>query len=172
MKVLVVGGAGYIGSHMAKMLARHGHEVVVFDNLSTGHRWAVKWSKFVQGDLLDGDALGELFKRDEFDAVMHFSALSLVGESMKRPDIYWRNNVVGTLNLLDAMRMAGVNTFVFSSTAATFGLPTCAKIDENHVQNPINPYGQSKLAVENILKDYASAYGLNSVSLRYCWRRS
>lgn len=167
VKILVVGGAGYIGSHMVKLLASAGHEVVVFDNLSTGHRWAVKWGEFVEGDLLDPVALQGLFGAYRFDAVMHFSASSLVGESMQKPALYWRNNVEGALNLLDAMLQAGVSKFVFSSTAATFGNPVSEKICEDHPQIPINPYGQTKLTVEKVLSDYAAAYGFCSVSLRY-----
>jgi len=167
MRVLVCGGAGYIGSHMVKLLAGAGHEVTTFDNLSTGHRWAVKWGIFVEGDLLDSAALTKLFAESSFDAVMHFSARSLVGESVTNPALYYLNNVVGTFNLLEAMRTAGVRKFVFSSTAATFGNPVKETIDENHPQQPINPYGQTKLAVEKMLSDYAPAYGLSSVSLRY-----
>jgi UDP-glucose 4-epimerase len=167
MNILVCGGAGYIGSHMAKMLAGLGNVVTVFDNLSTGHREAVKWGEFVQGDLLRKDDLRQLFAADRFDAVMHFSAKSLVGESMVNPGIYYSNNVSGTLNLLDAMREHGVEKFVFSSSAATFGVPVKESIDESHPQNPINPYGETKLMVERILRDYGQAYGLASVSLRY-----
>ena len=167
MNILICGGAGYIGSHMAKMLAAHNHTVTVFDNLSTGHREAVKWGKFVQGDLLDKADLRQLFTGDTFDAVMHFSAKSLVGESMADPGLYYRNNVTGTLNLLDVMREREVNRFVFSSSAATFGTPVRDVIDESHPQNPINPYGETKLMVEKILRDYGQAYGLSSVSLRY-----
>ena len=167
MHVLVCGGAGYIGSHMSKLLAEQGHQVTIFDNLSTGHRQAVKWGSLVEGDLLDPQALASLFKSNKFDAVMHFSAKSLVGESVQKPDLYYLNNVVGSLNLLDHMRLYGVNKFVFSSSAATFGHPQVALIDENHVQKPINPYGKTKLAVEYMLGDYAQAYEIRSVSLRY-----
>ncbi len=167
MHILVCGGAGYIGSHMSKLLSEQGHQVTVFDNLSTGHRQAVKWGSLVEGDLLDPNALASLFKSNKFDAVMHFSAKSLVGESVQKPDLYYLNNVVGSLNLLDHMRLYGVNKFVFSSSAATFGYPKTALIDENHVQKPINPYGKTKLAVEYLLGDYAQAYEIKSVSLRY-----
>jgi len=167
MRILVCGGAGYIGSHMARMLAVNGHMVTVFDNLSTGHRDAVRWGELVEGDLLDGGCLSALFGKRAFDAVMHFSARSLVSESVESPHLYYRNNVIGTYNLLEAMRASGVNRLVFSSTAATFGLPVTDLINEDHPQNPINPYGESKLMVERMLRDYAAAYGLRSVSLRY-----
>ncbi len=167
MNILVCGGAGYIGSHMVKMLTESGHNVTTFDNLSTGHREAVKWGKLVVGDLLDEPALRQLFADNSFDAVMHFSAKSLVGESVSEPAKYYRNNVIGTLHLLDAMRAAGVKRFVFSSSAATFGNPVSDRIDERHPQAPINPYGETKLMVERMLRDYAAAYGLRSVSLRY-----
>jgi UDP-glucose 4-epimerase len=167
MNILVCGGAGYIGSHMVKMLTEAGHQVTTFDNLSTGHREAVKWGKLVVGDLLDEPVLRQLFADNRFDAVMHFSAKSLVGESVVEPAGYYRNNVIGTLHLLDAMRAAGVKRFVFSSSAATFGNPEADRIDENHPQAPINPYGETKLMVERMLRDYAEAFGLHSVSLRY-----
>ncbi len=167
MHILICGGAGYIGSHMAKMLSNFGHIVTIFDNLSTGHREAVKWGKFYQGDLLNPADLDLLFKQNSFDAVMHFSAKSLVGESMANPSLYYNNNVCGTINLLDTLMKYEVDNFVFSSSAATFGLPETDRIDENHPQVPINPYGQTKLIVENILKDYHAAYGISSVSLRY-----
>lgn len=167
MNILVCGGAGYIGSHMVKMLAEAGHGVVVFDNLSTGHRQAVQWGELVVGDLLDPAALQRLFAGRRFDAVMHFSAKSLVGESVTDPELYYANNVTGTANLLRQMRLAGVERFIFSSTAATFGLPRQERIAEDHPQQPINPYGKSKLMVEMMLQDYFQAYGLRSVSLRY-----
>jgi UDP-glucose 4-epimerase len=166
-KVLVCGGAGYIGSHMVKMLHQNGYEVVTFDNLSTGHRHAVKWGQFVQGDLLNPDDLEALFRVHVFDSVMHFSARSLVAESMENPALYYRNNVTGTLNLLEQMRTSSVKQLVFSSTAATYGNPIRDRIDETHPQVPINPYGQSKLMVEQALRDYSRAYGIDSVSLRY-----
>ena len=167
MKVLVCGGAGYIGSHMVKMLHARGHEVVVFDNLSSGHRWAVKWGALFEGDLLNPAHLAAVFAAHRFDLVMHFSAKSLVGESVTHPAIYYANNVTGTWNLLEAMRAAGVDRFIFSSTAAIFGNPVTEAIAEDHPKAPINPYGKSKLMVEQMLADYASAYGINSVSLRY-----
>lgn len=165
--VLVCGGAGYIGAHMAKVLARAGHRVTVFDNLSTGHRAAVRWGELVVGDLLDEEALGRLFKVHRFDAVMHFCALSQVAESVRVPYVYYRNNVAGTLNLLDAMRHAGVERLVFSSTAAIYGVPTTDRLDEARPTSPINPYGAGKLMVETMLEDAARAYGLRSAALRY-----
>lgn len=167
MKVLVCGGAGYIGSHMVRRLAQDGHEPVVFDNLSTGHAEAVGNAELVKGDLLRTDDLRALFSRHRFDAVMHFCARSLVGESMTQPYAYYENNVTGTLNLLAAMHEAGVGKLVFSSTAAVFGHPQSELIDESHPTRPINPYGASKLMVEAILADAARAYGLRSVALRY-----
>lgn len=167
MKILVVGGAGYIGSHIVKMLSKEGHVVVVLDNLSIGFRHAVRYGELVVGDLADINLLENLFKEHQFDSVMHFSANSVVGESVQNPSKYYRNNVANTLNLLDVMVRQNVNHFIFSSTAATFGEPKYVPIDETHPQNPINPYGASKLMIERILKDYANAYGLNSVCLRY-----
>ena len=167
MKVLVCGGAGYIGSHMVRCLVAHGHDVVVFDSLATGHREAVGSVPLVVGDLLDPRALKALFAQHRFDAVMHFCALSLVGVSVSEPYRYYQNNVTGTLNLLQAMHAAGVAKLVFSSTAAVFGNPQTPLIDETHPTQPINPYGASKLMVERILADAARAYGLRSVALRY-----
>lgn len=167
LKLLIVGGAGYIGSHMVKQLVRGGHEVVVLDNLSTGLRSMLRYGRLIEGDLADYDLLDTLFSKHRFDGVMHFAANSLVGESVSDPSKYYRNNVANTLNLLDVMVRHQVRHFIFSSTAATFGEPEYSPIDERHPQSPINPYGASKLMVERVLKDYASAYGLNSVSLRY-----
>ena len=168
MKVLICGGAGYIGSHMVQLLAEHGHSVVTYDNLSTGHRDAVLHGELVVGDVLDPQAIDALFRdKGPFDLVMHFCAKSLVGESVEKPALYYRNNVTGTLSLLDAMREHGHDRLVFSSTAATYGVPTTELIDEGHACAPINPYGKSKLMVEQALQDYASAYGLRSVSFRY-----
>jgi UDP-glucose 4-epimerase len=167
MKLLVVGGAGYIGSHMCKLLERAGHEVLVLDNLSTGFRELVKYGRLVVGDLADINLLENVFKDHKLDGVMHFAANSLVGESVVNPVKYYRNNVTNTLNLLDVMVRHDVKNFIFSSTAATFGEPEYTPIDEAHPQKPINPYGASKLMIERILQDYASAYELNSVCLRY-----
>jgi UDP-glucose 4-epimerase len=167
MKVLVCGGAGYIGSHMVRHLLTQGHQATVFDNLSSGHREAVGSARLVVGDLLDRQALAALFGDVQFDAVMHFCARSLVGESVEQPYAYYENNVSGTLNLLQAMRAAKVGRLVFSSTAAVFGQPQAPLIDEAHPTSPINPYGASKLMVERILADAHRAYGLRSVALRY-----
>jgi len=167
LSVLVVGGAGYIGSHMVRMLLRSGHQVTVFDNLSRGNRDAVGRAELVVGDLLDPGALEQLFADRRFNAVMQFAALAYVGESVEQPARYYQNNVAGTLNLLDAMLRAKVDKIVFSSTCATYGNPITLPITEEHPQNPINPYGVSKLMVEKILGDYAAAYGLRSVALRY-----
>ncbi|NYZ62273.1 UDP-glucose 4-epimerase GalE [Luteimonas deserti] len=167
MKILVCGGAGYIGSHMVKWLNARGVDVCVLDNLSTGHAAAVGARQLVVADLLDPGSLEAAFARGPFDAVMHFCARSLVGESIREPLGYYENNVVGTLNLLQAMQRHGVGRIVFSSTAAIFGEPIAARIDESHPKAPINPYGASKLMVERMLADAAGAYGLRSVSLRY-----
>ena len=164
---MLIGGAGYIGSHMTKMLVRSGYEVVVVDNLSTGFARAVKYGKLLEGDLADIEFLENIFQAHQFEAVMHFAACSLVGESIQTPAKYYRNNVSNTLNLLDVMVRHYVKNFIFSSTAATFGEPKYVPIDEAHPQKPINPYGASKLMVERILEDYADAYGLKSVCLRY-----
>ncbi len=166
-QVLVCGGAGYIGSHMAKWLAARGYAVTVLDNLATGHREAVRWGDLIEADLLDKPSLERVFSSRRFDAAMHFCARSLVGESMMHPYDYYVNNVVGTLNLLEAMRKGGVDRLVFSSTAAIYGEPVAEAIDEMHPKLPINPYGASKLMVERILSDAAQAYGLRSVALRY-----
>jgi len=167
MNILICGGAGYIGSHMAKILNNRDHRITIFDNLSTGHKEAVKWGRFVQGDLLSTEDLDKVFNSDNFDAVMHFSAKSLVNESMGDPALYYLNNVSGTINLLGVMRKYEVKKFVFSSSAATFGNPVKDVIDETHPQVPMSPYGETKLMVEKILKDYASAFDFSSVSLRY-----
>lgn len=167
MNILVVGGAGYIGSHMAKQLSRQGHQVVVLDNLATGFRQLARYGTLIEGDLGDAALLDQLFSQTAFDGVMHFAANSLVGESVEQPDKYYRNNVANTLVLLDRMRHHGISRFIFSSTAATFGEPEYSPIDEQHPQRPINPYGRSKWMVEQVLQDYAAAYGLDSVSLRY-----
>ena len=167
MRVLVTGGAGYIGSHTAKLLANSGHSPIVFDDLSQGHRWAVKWGPIEHGSLSDPDRLRDVFARHAVDAVIHFAASALVGESMSDPARYFRNNTVGTLNLLDAMRDASVDRIVFSSTCATYGNPVRVPIDETHPQAPVNPYGESKLMVEKILRWYGECYGLRWMALRY-----
>ena len=167
MKLLIPGGAGYIGSHMVKYAQEHDHEVVVLDDFSTGHEWAVKDCEVLHVNLLDQNKLSQLLKGRHFDGVIHFAAKSLVGESVKKPELYYRNNVVGTLNLVNEMLNNGVNNLVFSSTAAIFGNPVTDKISENHPKNPINPYGQSKLMVENMLQDICSANDFNATCLRY-----
>lgn len=164
---MLCGGAGYVGSHVAKWLAERGFGITVLDNLSTGHSEAVKWGHLAKADLLDSDSIEEIFRARRFDAVMHFCARSLVDESVARPYDYYANNVSGTLNLLQAMQRHGVARLVFSSTAAVYGQPRSAWIDEDHSKSPINPYGMSKLMVEHMLADAAAAYGLRSVALRY-----
>jgi len=167
MKVLVVGGAGYIGSHMVKMLLAEGHEVMTFDNLSSGHRDAVLGGEFFFGDLADRAELDAAFVRHRPDAVMHFASFIQVGESVRRPDMYYRNNFSNTLNLLDVMVAHDVKHFIFSSTAAVFGEPDYVPINEAHSNRPVNPYGRSKWMVEQVLADYERAFGLKSVCLRY-----
>lgn len=165
--ILVIGGAGYIGSHMVRMLAKQGYNPVVFDNLSKGHREAVVNYPFELGDLGDKARLTEVFKKYGIEAVMHFAAFAEVGESVKEPSKYYHNNVAKVLDLLDALVGNDIKYFVFSSTAATFGEPIRPKIDESHPQNPINPYGNTKLMVEKILADFDTAYGLKATALRY-----
>ncbi len=165
--ILVVGGAGYIGSHVNKLLNRKGFRTVVFDNLSRGHRPFVRWGEFVEGDLLDLGQVRSCFETFPIEAVMHFSAFALVGESVANPEIYYRNNVIGTLNLLEMMRQFGVRYFIFSSTCAVYGLPETIPIPEDHPRRPINPYGRTKLIIEEILHDYDQAYGLKYINLRY-----
>ena len=167
MKLLIPGGAGYIGSHMVRYAKEHGHEVVVLDDFSTGHKWAVKDCEILRVNLLDQEKLAQLLKSRYFDGVIHFAAKSLVGESVKKPDLYYRSNVVGTLNLVNEMLKNDVNNLVFSSTAAIFGNPLTKKIAEDHPTNPITPYGQSKLMVENMLQDICSANDFNATCLRY-----
>ncbi|PWT99262.1 MAG: UDP-glucose 4-epimerase GalE [Terriglobia bacterium] len=167
MQILVTGGAGYIGSHTAKLLAKAGHEPVVLDNLRYGHRWAVRWGPLVEMDLSDRAGLDATFQEYRIEAVIHFAAFAYVGESMHDPAGYFRNNVVNTMNLLDAMRKAGVGRIVFSSTCATYGDPLHVPMREDHPQNPVNPYGESKLMVERLLQWYGRAYGLQWMALRY-----
>jgi UDP-glucose 4-epimerase len=166
MKILVIGGAGYIGSHMVKMLKQFDCSVTTLDDLSGGHRDAVLFGDFVHGSFGDYEVLNAVLSRG-FDAVMHFASFIQVGESVQHPDKYYRNNLANTLGLLDVMCLHGVNKLIFSSTAAIFGEPEYIPIDENHPRKPINPYGYSKLMVEQILADYDRAYGLKSVCLRY-----
>lgn len=167
MRVLVTGGAGYIGSHACKELAKAGHIPVVFDNLRTGYLWSVKWGPFEHGDICDGVALMDAMRRHQPDAVMHFAALAYVGESMVRPDLYYRTNVVGTLTLLEAMRIQGLTKLVLSSSCATYGSAPVMPITEDTPQVPVNPYGRSKLIVEQIVRDACMAHGLDAVALRY-----
>jgi len=167
MNVLVVGGAGYIGSHMVKYLGKQGCSVTVLDNLSSGHGDAVLYGELIVGDLADCEFLDQLFERQSFDVVMHFASSIMVGESVAKPSLYYRNNVTNTQNLLDAMVKHDVSQFIFSSTAAIFGEPEYTPIDELHPKCPINPYGRSKWMVEQILEDYDRAYGLKSICLRY-----
>jgi len=167
MEILVAGGAGYIGSHMVNALRQADCKVVVLDDLSAGHPDAVFDAELIVGSLADGELLDRLLGARKFDAVMHFASFIQVGESVRDPAAYYRNNLINTLNLLDAMIAHQVHHFVFSSTAAIFGEPERTPIDERHRAAPINPYGQSKWMVEQILSDYEKAYGLQSVCLRY-----
>jgi UDP-glucose 4-epimerase len=165
--ILIVGGAGYIGSHINKELSSKGYETVVFDNLSYGHEDFVQWGTFIQGDLGNIQEIRNVFERYPISAVMHFAAFTYVGESVEDPEKYYKNNVCNTLNLLQVMREFDVSKFVFSSTCATYGDPEEIPITEDHAQNPINPYGRGKLMVENMLSDYSNSYELRYVSLRY-----
>jgi UDP-glucose-4-epimerase GalE len=165
--ILVTGGAGYIGSHAAKALAAAGFEPVVFDNLSGGRREAVRWGELIEGDLADPAALAALFKTHRFRAVLHFAASIEVGESVAEPARYYRNNVVNTLQLLEAMHGAGVDTLVYSSSCAVYGEPQVLPIPESHPQAPISPYGWTKAMAERIILDQASAHGLRYAILRY-----
>lgn len=166
-KVLVVGGAGYVGGSVSAFLMDQGHEVWVLDDLSTGHRRSVLTPHFIEAKAGDRDVVEPLLKREKFDAVFHFAAKSIVSESVKFPEIYWENNVEQTRLLLDAMIAAGVKRFVFSSTAAVFGDPGDREMDESLPKNPINPYGETKLEVEKLLEEYAQKHALQSVALRY-----
>lgn len=167
MSIMVTGGAGYIGSHTVKFLQEMGRDVVVYDNLSTGHAEAVSGCPLIIGDIFDKELLVNSMKKYKVEAIIHFAAFSLVGESMSSPGKYYYNNIGGTLSLLEAMRQAGVNKIVFSSTAATFGEPEYTPIDEEHPKNPTNVYGRTKLYMEGMLKDFDNAYGIKSIALRY-----
>ena len=167
MHILVVGGAGYIGSHMVRYLLDHDHRVTVFDNLSTGHRDAVGSAELIEADLADVPAIEQTLRANSYDGVMHFASFIQVGESVVDPAKYYQNNVTNTQNLMDAMVATHTNHLVFSSTAAIFGDPEYIPIDEAHPKAPINPYGRSKWMVEQMLDDYDRAYGLRSVRLRY-----
>jgi UDP-glucose-4-epimerase GalE len=167
MNMLVIGGAGYIGSHAARLLHRSGHGVWVYDNLTTGHRAAALPGRLIEGDLSERSKLVDVLRDKKIEAVMHFAASALVGESVVNPAKYYQNNVVGTCLLLEAMRAASVTKIVFSSTAATYGNPTRVPITEQEPQRPINPYGFTKLVIEHALRDYAAAYGWGYAVLRY-----
>lgn len=167
MNVLVVGGAGYIGSHAVRLLLDAGHNVWVYDNLSRGHREAVPDGLLIEGGMSDRDILVSAMREKKIDAVMHFAAFALVNESVNDPALYYRNNVVAAIDLLDAMRESGVSKIVFSSTTATYGEPEIVPIPETTPQQPINPYGFTKLVFENALADYAAAYGIGYAALRY-----
>jgi UDP-glucose-4-epimerase GalE len=167
MRVLVTGGAGYIGSHTAKALARTGHEPIILDNFNTGHRWAVKWGTLAKGDLADQSFVLWTLREHDIQAVIHFAADALVGESVSNPRKYYWNNVVNSLRLVDAMLELGVKHIVFSSSCATYGVPSRVPIPEDHPQAPVNPYGETKLVIERILRDYDPAYGLRWAALRY-----
>jgi len=165
--ILIVGGAGYIGSHVVKDLCERNYRVIVYDNLSEGHREAAGGNDFILGDINDSNLLDKTFTENKIDAVMHFSAYAYVGESVENPEKYYKNNVVATINLLSSMLKHNVKNFIFSSSCATYGVPSYIPIDENHPQNPINPYGATKLMVERIITDYHKAYGLQYMILRY-----
>jgi UDP-glucose-4-epimerase GalE len=167
MRILVTGGAGYIGSHTCKALAHQGHTVIVYDNLSTGHRELVRWGDFVYGDILDTQRLRSCIRQHRIEGIIHFAANAYVGESVIDPGKYFRNNVCGTLSILDAMRDEGVPHIVVSGTCAVYGSPEKMPITENTPTNPINPYGASKLFMERMLADYEKAHGIKWMSLRY-----
>lgn len=167
MKVLVTGGAGYIGSHTCKALALAGHAPVVYDNLSTGHRDLVRWGPFVHGDILDTPLLMQTMRDYRIEGVIHFAALAQVGESVLHPAIYYKNNITGTQSILEAMRLSGVGRIVVSSTCAVYGQPEASPIRESCPKQPINPYGRTKLLMEDMLRDYSAAYGITGAALRY-----
>ena len=166
-RVLVTGGAGYVGSHACLALSKAGYEPIVYDNLSRGNEWAVRWGPLEKGDILDKKALLDVLNHYKPIAVLHFAALAYVGESVQNPSIYYKINVSGTVNLLDAIIDFGNIPIVFSSSCAIYGIPKTKFIEENNAQIPINPYGRSKLMIEKILRDYEVAYGLKFISLRY-----
>src|SRR5215510_7904030 len=165
--ILVTGGAGYVGSHCCLALTRAGHKVVVYDNLSNGHEKFVKWGAFERGDIRDSARLDDVFAKHKPEAVLHCAASIEVGESVKHPDQFYENNVVGALRVFEAMHEANVNAFVFSSTCATYGEPLSLPMDETHRQQPVSPYGWTKLMVERISRDIAAAYGTKFAHLRY-----
>lgn len=165
--ILVTGGAGYIGSHACKVLAQSGYIPIAYDSLVYGHEWAVKWGPLEKGDINDRYRLDEVIEKYQPIAVIHFAAYAYVGESVEDPGKYYRNNVAGTLTLLEAVRDSGIDKFIFSSTCATYGVPDQVPIQEDHPQVPINPYGASKLMIERILQDFDIAHQIRSISLRY-----
>lgn len=165
--ILVTGGAGYIGSHACKALAQDGFTPIAFDNLALGHRDAVRWGPLVEADISDEAAVAQAIRQHAVRAVIHFAAFAYVGESVEAPAKYYRNNVGGTLSLLDACRSEGIDMLVFSSSCATYGIPDVLPITEAAPQRPINPYGRTKLVVEQVLADYAHAYGSRHIALRY-----
>lgn len=166
-RFLITGGAGYIGSHTAKLLAGAGHEIAVYDNLSRGHRDMVRWGPLVEADIRQTSVLREALRWFKPDAVIHFAALAYVGESVEKPGLYYDNNVAGTLSLLDAMTAAKVSNLIVSSTCATYGQPADMPITEQSPQVPLNPYGHSKLMMERVCADYGTAHGLRFMALRY-----
>lgn len=165
--ILVAGGAGYIGSHACKLLERQGYHPVVLDNLVRGHRWAAKWGTFVEADLADRQVVKQVLLAHRIRVVLHFAAYAYVGESVHEPGKYYRNNVANTLSLLEAMVEAGADRIIFSSTCATYGEPRSLPIVEEHPQDPINPYGRTKLVVEGMLRDFETGHGIRHVNLRY-----
>lgn len=165
--ILITGGAGYVGSHTCQALAALGYLPISLDNLIQGHRWAVQWGPFLKGEITDPSVLDQIFSDYQPKAVIHFAAYTYVGESVEHPARYYQNNVAGSMALLEAMRRYGCNNIIFSSSCATYGIPSQVPIPENHPQLPINPYGRSKLMVEQIIQDYASAYGIRYAILRY-----
>lgn len=166
-KILITGGAGYIGSHTCKVLSQKGITPIILDSLVYGHKDFVKWGPFYQGQISDKELLKKIFTEHQIDGVIHFAAYAYVGESVKDPGKYYDNNVVGSLRLIEACRDYGIDKIVFSSTCATYGVPNVVPISESNTQNPINPYGQSKLMVEKILADFSAAYGMKTAALRY-----
>lgn len=167
MKILVTGGAGYIGSHIVKTLGEKGHDIVVYDNLSYGHKWALLYGRLIVADLADRDSLDSVFKKEKFDSVIHMSAYVVVDESIREPIKYYRNNFVNALNLIDTCLKNGVNTFLFSSTAAVYGIPDKVPVTEDTPLAPINPYGASKVMVERVLNDVNLSNNFRYISLRY-----
>lgn len=167
MNILVIGGAGYIGSYMCKLLYKNGYNVFILDNLSTGFEKLARYGELIIGDMSDSKILDDIFSKHNIQAVFHFAAFSIVGESSQNPLKYYKNNVSGTINLLESMIKHNINKIIFSSTAAIFGNPEYTPINESHPKNPINPYGKSKLMVETILQDLALSNGLSSICLRY-----